>query len=122
MNPNPNQSASPNKSAVHAAPSSQRLNLLHRITGRKINGRAPNLLRLGEPLGHAVDDVHLRRTAQNGGVRRHEPDGACAEDYDGFAGAEALGTVSVRCVTAADGETHGKLDAVPALQIIHITS
>jgi hypothetical protein len=25
-------------------------------------------------------------------------------------------------VTTADGETHGKLDAVPALQIIHITS
>ena len=64
-------------------------NHLHGIPLCEIHSHASDLLRDGQPLRHAVDDVDGGGAAQGGAVCGHEADGAGAEDGDALAGLEA---------------------------------
>lgn len=78
------------------APSTERLDLLDRIAGGKIDSHASNFLGLCKPLGDAVDNIHLRRAAKHRRVGRHEPYRPGAEDDDRFTRAESLARYEYR--------------------------
>jgi hypothetical protein len=71
------------------------LDLLTWVAPGEVDSDRANLPRLGEPLRYAVDHEDTRRTAQQGGVRRHQADRPGAVDRDGLPRRDARELASV---------------------------